>query len=54
MANIENTKSAIAGQGKIIKTSPLAHALNVANAGMRATWLESLWLAEAFGWSCSN
>ncbi|UZT49950.1 internal (core) protein [Enterobacter phage 01_vB_Eclo_IJM] len=35
VANIENTKSAIAGQGKIIKTSPLAHALNVANAGMQ-------------------
>ena len=33
IANIENTKSAIRGQGKIIKTSPLAHALNVANAG---------------------
>ena len=35
IANIENTKSAIRGQGKIIKTSPLAHALNVANAGMQ-------------------
>ncbi|WP_171935779.1 hypothetical protein [Escherichia coli] len=35
IANIENTKSAIRGQGKIIKTSPLAHALNVVNAGMQ-------------------
>ena len=35
IANIENTKSAIKGQGKILRTSPLAHALNVANAGMQ-------------------
>lgn len=35
IANIENTKSAVAGQGKIIKTSPLAHALNVTSAGMQ-------------------
>ena len=34
IANIENTKSAIAGQGKIVRTSPLAHALNVATAGV--------------------
>lgn len=33
VANIENTKSAIKGQGKILKTSPLAHALNVTAAG---------------------
>lgn len=35
IANIENTKSAIKGQAKIIKTSPLAHALNVTSAGMQ-------------------
>lgn len=35
IANIENTKSAIRGKGKIMTTSPLAHALNVANAGMQ-------------------
>lgn len=34
IANIENTKSAIAGQGKIVRTSPLAHALNVTTAGV--------------------
>lgn len=33
IANIQNTQSAISGQGKIIKTSPLAHALNVVSAG---------------------
>ena len=33
IANIQNTKSAIDGQGKILKTSPLAHALNIASAG---------------------
>lgn len=35
IANIENTKSAIKGKGRIMTTSPLAHALNVANAGMQ-------------------
>ncbi|WKV24240.1 internal virion protein [Pectobacterium phage LET1] len=35
IANIQNTQSAISGQGKIIKTSPLAHALNVTSAGMQ-------------------
>lgn len=35
IANIENTKSAINGKGRIMTTSPLAHALNVANAGMQ-------------------
>lgn len=34
IANIENTKSAVRGQGAIMKTSPLAHALNVATAGI--------------------
>lgn len=34
IANIENTKSAIAGQGRIVRTSPLAHALNVTSAGV--------------------
>lgn len=35
IANIQNTQSAISGQGKILKTSPLAHALNVTSAGMQ-------------------
>lgn len=34
IANIENTKSAINGKGRIMTTSPLAHALNVASAGV--------------------
>lgn len=33
IANIENTQSAVRGQGKIMTTSPLAHALNVTSAG---------------------
>lgn len=36
LSNIQNTKSAIDGKGAIIPTSPLAHALNVVNAGAGA------------------
>ena len=35
LSNIENTQSSIRGQGRIQKTSPLAHALNVASAGAK-------------------
>lgn len=35
IANIENTKASINGQATITTTSPLAHALNVTNAGMQ-------------------
>lgn len=36
LSNIQNTKSAIDGKGAIIPTNPLAHALNVVNAGAGA------------------